>query len=99
MRDYLVRKGIDDRETPASTWNELFSLKWSLEDDDGLVLNIGQEPWPEHVECPDCSKSEIAWAEAGNVPGHRICPACGSHWTIYSRKGEWFLRRARFYSC
>jgi hypothetical protein len=37
------------------------------------------------------------------VPGHRICPGCGSHWELASpteserKDKQWILRRARFY--
>jgi hypothetical protein len=98
MKDYSVRVGVESREEPASTWSELFSMRYEICDDDGLVIDLGEEPWPDHVQCPDCKRSEIMWAEAGSVPGHRICPTCGSHWNMYPKKGEWFLRRARFYS-
>ena len=31
------------------------------------------------VPCPVCSKGLITWAEAGYVPGYRICFGCKRH--------------------
>ena len=31
------------------------------------------------VECPCCEDGIIRWAEAGFVPGYRICDKCGRH--------------------
>ena len=31
------------------------------------------------VPCPVCSDGTIRWAEAGYVPGYRICDGCGAH--------------------
>lgn len=30
-----------------------------------------------------CGKGHMIWAEAGYVPWHRICDACGSHWDLH----------------
>lgn len=98
MREYFVRKGISKRRTNAATWNDLFSIPYIVTKDDGKKIDLGTDSWPEHVKCPDCEEGELVWAEAGNSPGHRICPLCGSHWTICSKAGEWFIRRARFYT-
>ena len=32
------------------------------------------------VPCPGCRKGRIQWAEAGYVPGYRICDRCGAHY-------------------
>lgn len=31
------------------------------------------------VPCPVCKTGTIRWAEAGYVPGYRICDGCGRH--------------------
>jgi hypothetical protein len=31
------------------------------------------------VPCPCCKTGTIRWAEAGYVPGYRICDGCGKH--------------------
>jgi hypothetical protein len=31
------------------------------------------------VPCPCCDGGTIRWAEAGYVPGYRICDGCGRH--------------------
>ena len=31
------------------------------------------------VHCPGCSDGIARWAEAGYVPGYRICDGCGRH--------------------
>lgn len=31
------------------------------------------------IPCPICSVGTIRWAEAGYVPGYRICDSCGRH--------------------
>jgi hypothetical protein len=31
------------------------------------------------VPCPCCEEGLIRWAEAGYVPGYRICENCGRH--------------------
>lgn len=35
--------------------------------------------WPAvtDVSCPVCKNGTVRWAEAGNVPGYRLCDACG----------------------
>lgn len=37
--------------------------------------------WPSvtDVPCPCCASGTIRWAEAGYVPGYRICDGCGKH--------------------
>jgi hypothetical protein len=32
------------------------------------------------VPCPCCHDGTIRWAEAGFVPGYRICDGCGRHY-------------------
>ena len=41
----------------------------------GLPLQVDDYP-----ACPDCDGGEIAWAEAGGVPGSRECDTCGSRY-------------------
>lgn len=31
------------------------------------------------VSCPCCEAGTVRWAEAGYVPGYRICDDCGRH--------------------
>ena len=31
------------------------------------------------VPCPCCKTGTVRWAEAGYVPGYRICDGCGKH--------------------
>ena len=31
------------------------------------------------VPCPACRAGVVRWAEAGYVPGYRICDGCGKH--------------------
>jgi hypothetical protein len=31
------------------------------------------------VPCPCCDGGTIRWAEAGYVPGYRVCDGCGRH--------------------
>lgn len=31
------------------------------------------------VPCPVCEDGTVCWAEAGHVPGYRICDGCGRH--------------------
>ena len=32
------------------------------------------------VQCPTCGSGVIRWAEAGYVPGYRICDQCRRHY-------------------
>jgi len=38
--------------------------------------------WPAvtDVSCPECAYGTIRWAEAGYVPGYRVCDGCGRHY-------------------
>jgi len=31
------------------------------------------------VPCPFCENGIVRWAEAGYVPGYRVCDGCGQH--------------------
>ena len=31
------------------------------------------------VRCPSCLAGKVRWAEAGYVPGYRVCDRCGTH--------------------
>jgi ribosomal protein S27E len=103
MGDYTTRVGCAKDHIPPSCYNDLFALDYEYKPDDGKSVECGTEPWPDHVKCPDCEQAEVVWAEAGYVPGHRICPGCGSHWELASpteserKDKQWILRRARFY--
>lgn len=51
--------------------------------------------WPQTIPCPHCH-DWIVWAEAGYVPGYRICVGCNRHWMITLDSGAkkgWTLRR------
>lgn len=106
--NYLTRRGRKPskaRKTPAPTYDALLAL-WAREaPDDGRTADCGTEPWPTNVPCPDCGNGPVIHAEACFVPGHRICPWCGAHWSLDRQRDEygeavgerWILRRARFY--
>lgn len=32
------------------------------------------------VPCPRCTTGIVRWAEAGYVPGYRVCDVCGQAW-------------------
>lgn len=38
--------------------------------------------WPAvtDVPCPRCRRGLVRWAEAGYVPGYRVCDGCGQAW-------------------
>lgn len=95
MNDYTTRVGAG---LPYKG-KDMYHMPYKRKLDDGKCVECGTEPWPEHVKCPDCEQAEVLWAEAGYVPGHRICPGCGSHWELFTREEDkqWVLRRARFY--
>lgn len=38
------------------------------------------------VPCPACKMGTIRWAEAGYVPGYRICDGCGRHFLARGTK-------------
>lgn len=53
--------------------------------------------WPQQLACPHC-QDWIVWAEAGYVPGYRICRGCHRHWLITTDSGVsrgWTLRRTQ----
>lgn len=97
---YTVRIGCRKRGRDAKSYEDLVDSAYKSAADDGKKTLCGTDPWPQNVTCPDCQKAEVVWAEAAYVSGHRICPHCGSHWSLESPDepgGQWFLRRARFY--
>lgn len=103
MSEYECKKGTSRRKSEATN-RGMYGLPYKWIKDDGKRVDCGTEPWPTDVICPDCGKAEVRWAEAGYVPGHRICPRCGSHWELNgdldqkeTEKPRWILRRARFY--
>lgn len=94
---YRVRKGTSRRKSPVTGYDALLKLPYRETEDDGKEVRLDVcEPWPT-VDCPDCGKAPLVWAEACFVPGHRICPCCGSHWSLDPKDGSWLVRRARFY--
>jgi hypothetical protein len=106
MSDYLCRYGRSEPlPEPVGSYDELLDLYQHEGADDGRQADCGTEPWPDDVLCPDCGQAPVLWAEAAFVPGHRICPWCGSHWNLDRQRDEygeavgdrWVLRRARFY--
>lgn len=106
MTDYSVRVGRSRRKHPTKSYKELLSLPYRDADDDGKQVECGLRPWPTNVVCPDCQKAAVVWAEACYVPGHRICPQCGSHWRLVlpeereffgaEPSKQWCLKRAQF---
>lgn len=50
------------------------------------------------VPCPVCSTGTVRWAEAGFVPGSRICDGCGRFFQAYGsiKAGVTLVRDARF---
>ena len=49
------------------------------------------EYWPAvtDVPCPIATcGGQVRWAEAGYVPGYRICDRCGRHW-LAAGNAEW----------
>ena len=105
MNEYHCRKGTAQNKRQLKDYNELLNLPYRQIDDDGRMVPCGTEPWPVDIICPDCRRQAVVHAEACFTPGHRICPGCGSHWSLESPSqdgqfgGEWFLQRARFYVC
>lgn len=102
--EYTVRvgRGVEPAGVVA-----LDDLPWEERQDDGLVVPLPHcdlcvtRPGVAHIcyreaaPCADCHRGVLRWAEAGYVPWHRICGACGSHWDLHPAEG--FYRRARFY--
>jgi hypothetical protein len=97
MNNYTTRIGKSRKRHPVNNYNELILQPTTLAPDDGNAKQLGTEAWPTDVICLDCGNGPIAWAEAGYVAGHRICPYCGSHWELFQVEEEWSVRRARFY--
>ena len=100
MDEYMVRIGTARHQRALSSYDNFLRIPYRVAKDDGKTILCGSEPWPDSITCPDCYKAIIQWAEACFTPGHRICPFCGSHWSLNSPNEEtdqWFLRRARFY--
>ena len=46
------------------------------------VAPVAGEYWSAvtDVTCPGCGRGHVRWAEAGYVPGYRICDRCGGHY-------------------
>lgn len=57
-------------------------------------IEICNSYWPQTVPCPHCH-DWLVWAEAGYVPGYRICRGCHRHWrmTMDSGSDRWTLVR------
>jgi hypothetical protein len=59
------------------------------------LIEIDGTDWPQMFPCPHCH-DWIVWAEAGYVPGYRICRGCHRHWrtTLDSNTHScWTLKR------
>ena len=39
------------------------------------------------LSCPACGAGRLRWAEAGYVPGYRVCDRCGRGWTVSPKQG------------
>lgn len=94
--DYTVR--IGRAKSPAQNYDELYTMPYKETEDDGKEVTVTrEEDWPDDIPCLDCG-GEIFRAEAGYVPGHRICKRCGSRWSLEGKgEGKWNLKRARYY--
>jgi hypothetical protein len=80
MADYFTRVGAVVRPAPATDYAALVDQPTRAVADDGTVIvHVGD---PTSVTCVDCGVGRLRWAEAGHVPGHRICDRCGSHWDL-----------------
>ena len=110
---YHTLVGTRAGKSPAEDY---FEMPNEERPDDGLLVPLGYEPWPS-ANCPDCAQKgrehPLVWAEAGFVPGHRVCLWCGSHFELTTDRALymeehlhapredtaslWVLRRARFY--
>jgi len=47
------------------------------------------------VACPVCDTGVIRWAEAGYVPGYRICDGCDRHFMARGTARQPYLIRIR----
>lgn len=62
------------------------------------LIEVHGTSWPQQVACPHC-QDWIVWAEAGYVPGWRICRGCHRHWQITLDSGTlrgWRMRRVNY---
>lgn len=57
--------------------------------------SVFAEYWPAvtDVPCPAQCGGSVRWAEAGYVPGYRICDRCGRHWLAGGTADAPTLRR------
>jgi hypothetical protein len=74
--DYTTYVGARRAKTPAPNWYEI--PHWDRKDDGRVILHAGDMT----PVCSDCGRGHLIWAEA-DVPWHRICDVCGSHWDLH----------------
>lgn len=67
-------------ETRVGSYADLLDSPARDRCDDGSTLVHAGDLSP---TCTDCGRGTLQWAEAGYVPWHRICDACGSHWDLH----------------
>jgi hypothetical protein len=95
------RIGTRTSEDPVAVYADLVDAPYEIrETNPAEVWPVTGNDWPPS-NCPDCAtrghqERQVAWAEACYVPGHRICPWCGSHFSLETEDGKWVLRRAVF---
>ncbi len=80
---YIVRRGTPEPQPTPKSYDALTDMAYVADNDDGTEVDVGTAPWPD-CDCPDCG-AVLVWAEAGFMPGHRICPRCGGHWEVTTR--------------
>lgn len=79
MAAYTTRRGAARRKNPVGP-QAMYDLPTRERPDDGaVILHVGDIA----PTCSDCGRGTLRWAEAGYVPWHRICDACGSHWDLH----------------
>jgi len=82
MRDYRMEShNLDGR---GMRRHRVFGVEPRMEDvygAHGRVVGETPDYWGAvtDVPCPCCDGGQVRWAEAGYVPGYRICDGCGRH--------------------
>jgi hypothetical protein len=69
---------------PQDRWS------WCIVAPSGMRLDGWR--WSVALTCPACGAGTPQWAEAGHVPGYRVCDHCGRGWEVsFQRDGEALL--------